>query len=149
MSMKSPCKFHAKSTGSYATLQTSLWRHPDAPQCLADYVEDVRTTEQHLPDATSITIQHGVGFQKLTLLGKSLQVVRMTWQHVRTLSSISEYSSVPFEHRNEDRLNSRPSRPDVDLIRIELRSFWKAIAEVRTLDNQSLNLNNFRFSVSL
>jgi hypothetical protein len=33
------------------------------------YVEYVRTTEQHHPDARSISIQQGVGFQKSTLLG--------------------------------------------------------------------------------
>jgi hypothetical protein len=32
---------------------------------------------------------------------------------------------------SEDCPNTRPSRPDVDLIRIELRYFWKAIAEDR------------------
>jgi len=74
-----------------------LCNRPDTPQCLPDYVEDVRTSEQHRPDAWSIIIQHRVGFQKLTLLGKSLQASRTTWQHVRTLCSISKYSSVLFE----------------------------------------------------
>jgi hypothetical protein len=30
---------------------------------------------------------------------------------------------------NEDRSGAQPSRPDVDLIRIKLRCFWKAIVE--------------------
>jgi len=51
-------------------------------------VEDVRTTEQHRLDARSISIQQGVVFQKLTLFGKSMQSVRTTQQHVRTMSSI-------------------------------------------------------------
>jgi len=68
MSMKIPWIFQAKSTSSCATVWTSLWRSPDAPQCLADYVEDVRTTEQHHLDARSIIIQHGIRFQKSTLL---------------------------------------------------------------------------------
>jgi hypothetical protein len=41
-------------------------------------VEDVRTTEQHHPDARAISIQQGVVFQKSTLFGKSLQSVRTT-----------------------------------------------------------------------
>jgi hypothetical protein len=51
-------------------------------------IEDVRTSEQHRADARSISIQQGVCFQKLTLFGKSLQSVRTTMQHVRTMSSI-------------------------------------------------------------
>jgi hypothetical protein len=35
----------------------------------ADNDEAVRMSEQHRPDARSISIQQGVGFQKLTLLG--------------------------------------------------------------------------------
>jgi hypothetical protein len=38
-------------------------------------IEDVRTSEQHRPDARSISIQQGVRFQKSTLFGKSLQAV--------------------------------------------------------------------------
>jgi hypothetical protein len=48
------------------------------------------------------------------------------WQHVRTMSSISEYSIVPFERGkdfNEDRTDARSSRPDVNLIKIELCCF--------------------------
>jgi hypothetical protein len=41
--------------------------------------------------------KHEDRFQKSKLIGKFLQAIRMTWQHVRTLSSILEYSSVPFE----------------------------------------------------
>jgi hypothetical protein len=63
-------------------------------------IEDVRTSKQHRPDARSISIQQGVYFQKSTLFGKSLQAVRTTWQHVRTMSSSSKYSRVPFECGN-------------------------------------------------
>jgi hypothetical protein len=38
-------------------------------------IEDVRTSEQHRPDARSISFQQGVCFQKLILFGKSLQAV--------------------------------------------------------------------------
>jgi hypothetical protein len=50
------------------------------------------------------------------------------------MSSISEYYRVPFERGkdfSEDRLDSRSSRPDVNLIKIELRCFWKDIVENR------------------
>jgi hypothetical protein len=95
-------------------------------------IEDVRTSEQHHPDSRLISIQQGVWFQKSTLFGKSLQDVRMTWQHVRTMSSSLEYSRVSFQHGkdfSEDRPDARSSYPDVSLIKIELRCFWKDIAE--------------------
>jgi hypothetical protein len=134
ISMKSPCKIQDKTTGSCATVRTSLWRHPDAPQCLTDNNEDIRTSQQHRPDARSISLQQGVEFQKSTLFGKSLQAVQTTWQHIRMMSNVSEYFRVPFEHGkdfSEDRLDARSSRPDVNMIMIELRCFWKDIAENR------------------
>jgi hypothetical protein len=126
MSMKSPCKIQDKTAASCATVQTSLRRLLDAPQCLTDNDKDVRTSEQHLPGARSISIQQGVGFQKSTLFGKSLQVVRMMWQYVRSMSSISEYFRVPFEHGKgfrEDCPDAWSCRSDVNLIKIELRCF--------------------------
>jgi hypothetical protein len=82
--------------------------------------------EQHRLDARSVSIQQGVGFQKSTQFGKSLQAVRTTWQYVQTMSSISEYSRVQFERRkdfNEDHPDARSSRSDMNLIKIELRYF--------------------------
>jgi hypothetical protein len=78
-----------------------LCNRPDAPQCPVDNDEDVRTLEQHRPDARSISIQQVVGFQKSTLFGKFLQAVRTTWQHVQTMSNFSEYARVPS---NEERI---------------------------------------------
>jgi hypothetical protein len=114
--------------------RTGLWKRLDAPQCPADNDEDARMSEQHRPDARSISIQQGVGFKKSTLFGKSLQAVRTTWQHVRAMSSILEYSRVSFERGkdfSEDRPEARSSRPDVTLIKIELRCFWKDITKNR------------------
>jgi hypothetical protein len=128
-------KIQDKTAGFCATVWTSLWRGPDTPQCLTDNDEDVRTSDEHCPDARSIMVQHGVWFQKLTLFWKSLQAVRTTWQHVWTMSSISEYFRVPFERGkdfSEDRPDARSSRLDVNLIKIELRCFWKDIAENRS-----------------
>jgi hypothetical protein len=50
------------------------------------------------------------------------------------MSSILEYSRVPFERGkdfSEDRPDARSSRSDVNLIKIELRCFWKDIQENR------------------
>jgi hypothetical protein len=47
------------------------------------------------------------------------------------MSSISEYARVLFESGkdfNEDRPDARSSRPDANLIKIELCCFWKDIA---------------------
>jgi hypothetical protein len=93
-------------------------------------IEDIRTSKQHRPDAKSISIQQGVGFQKSTLFGKSLQAVRRTWQairrtwqHVRMMSCISKYSRVHFERGkdfSEDCLDARSSHQDVSPIKIVL-----------------------------
>jgi hypothetical protein len=134
MSMTSPCQIQDKIDGSCATVWTGLWRHLDAPHCPGGNDEDVRTSEQHRPDARSISIQKWVGFQKSILFGKSLQAVRTTWQQVRRMSSISEYSRAPFEcgkDFSEDRSDARSSRPDVNLIKIELHYCWKDIAKNR------------------
>jgi hypothetical protein len=53
MSMKIPCKFQEKKIGSCTTVPMSLWRLPDAPKYLADWVEDVWTSEQHRSDDRS------------------------------------------------------------------------------------------------
>jgi hypothetical protein len=124
--MKIPCNFQARIAGSCATVQKGLLRRLDAPQCLTDNDEDIRTSERHRSDARSIIVQHGVGFQKSTLFEKSLQAIPTTWQHVRTMSSVSEYSRVPFKRGkdfSEDRPDALLSRPDMNLIKIELRCF--------------------------
>jgi hypothetical protein len=57
------------------------------------------------------------------------------------MPSILEYSRVLFERGKdfrEDCLDARSSRPDVNLIKIELRYFWKDIVENRP------NVANFR-----
>lgn len=135
MSMKSTCKFQAKSTGSCETVQTRLWRRPDAPQCLTNNNKDVYKSEQHYLDARSIIIQHEVGFQKSTLIGKSPQAVRTTWQHI---GSCPAFQNIPVFRSNatrsysEDHPDAWLSCSDVDLTKIELRYFWKDIAENRS-----------------
>jgi hypothetical protein len=67
---------------------------PDEPLTASERSAVSSRLRWRRPDASSIIVPYIIGFQKSTLLGKSLQVVR-------TLSSISEYSSVPFERRKE------------------------------------------------
>jgi hypothetical protein len=91
-----------------------------------NYVEDVRTTEQHSPDAGSIIIQHGIRFQKSTLLGslyKSSRRCGNTSRRYPAFQNILVFHSNAERSYSEDRQDARPSRLDVDLIRIELRYF--------------------------
>jgi hypothetical protein len=98
------------------------------------YVEDVRTTEQHRPDARSFSIQQGVAFQKSTLLGSLWKPSGRrgnTSGRYPTFHNIPVFSSYTTRSYREDCLDAQSSRPDVDLIKIELRCFWKDIAENR------------------
>jgi len=98
------------------------------------YVEDVRKIEQHCPDARSISIQQGVGFQKSTLLGSLCKPSR---RHGNMLGrcpafqNILVFSSNATRSYSEDRPDAWSSRPDVDLIKIKLQCFWKDILENR------------------
>jgi hypothetical protein len=76
--------------------------------CLTDNYEDVRMLEQHHLDARSIIVQHEDGFQNIPVF---------------RLNATKSYS--------EDCPDARSRRPNVDLIKIELRCFWKDIAENR------------------
>jgi len=137
------CKNQDKSAGSCET----VWMPHSVCQI---NVEDVQTLEQHRPNARSISIQQGVCFQKSTLFGKSLQSIRTTRQHVWKMFSICR----PFgplgntfdrgKDFSEDCPDARSSHPDANLIRIELRCFWRISQKsVRKLDRQSPNLRNF------
>jgi len=63
---------HEESLQNPSQNSRFLCNRPDAPQCLTDNDDDVQTSEQHCSDVRSIIVQHGVGFQKSTLFGKSL-----------------------------------------------------------------------------
>jgi hypothetical protein len=127
-------KSKTKTVGSCATIRTGLWRRLDAPQCPADNDEDVRTSEQHRPDARLISIQQGVGFQKSTLFGSLCKPFR--WCLV--FQNILEFRS------NAERILAKTVRRlgqaflDLNLIKIELSCFWKDIAE------NSPDVANFR-----
>jgi hypothetical protein len=91
------------------------------------YIEDVRKTEQYHPDPRSISIQQGVGFQKLTLLGSLCKPSG----HCSTFQNIPLFHSNATRSYSEDRPDARSSRSNIDLKRIELRCFLKDIAENR------------------
>jgi hypothetical protein len=98
------------------------------------YIEDVRTTEQHRPDATSISIQQGVGFQKSTLLGSLYKPFGRrgnTSERCSAFQNIPVFSSNSTRSYSEDHLDAQSSHLDVDLIKIELHCFWKDIEENR------------------
>jgi hypothetical protein len=78
--------------------------------------------------------KYGVGFQKSTLLGslyKPSERRGNTSGHCPAFQNISVFRSNVERSYSQDRPGTRPSRLDVDPIRIELRCFWKDIAEVR------------------
>jgi len=138
------CKNQDKSVSSCATIWTGLWRRPDALQCPTDKHwrrQDVRAT----PSGRTVN-----QYSTRSLLSEihtvwevsairpndvqSLQDVRTTRQHIQTISCNSDNSRIPFECGNdidEDRPDARSSRPDANLIKIELRGFWKGITENR------------------
>jgi hypothetical protein len=154
MSMKIPCNFQVRTAGSYATVQTVIWRRPDAPWCLEASAlkmsgrqsNTVQTLGQASPISTrSLFLEVDTVWEVSTICPddeatrpddvQSLQAVRTTRQHVRTISSNSNNSRFPFERWkdfNEDRPDARSRRLGANLIKIELRGFWKDIAENRS-----------------
>jgi hypothetical protein len=62
--MKSPCKIQDKNSRFLCNRPDGPLKASRRPQCPADNDEDVQTSEQHRPDARSISIQQGIGFQK-------------------------------------------------------------------------------------
>jgi hypothetical protein len=66
-------------------------------------VQDVRTSEQHrLDDRSSFSNFYTELDFSRHCLGKFLQDVWTTWQHVRTMSSIPKYSRFPLRARKRD-----------------------------------------------
>jgi hypothetical protein len=165
------CKNQDKSAGSCATVRTGLWKHPDAPQCLTD-------KHWRRPDVKATLSGHSVNqYSRRSLFlevdtvwevsairsddkatcsddVQSLQAVRTTQQFVRMMSSNSDNSRILFEREkdfSEDRLDTRSSRLDINLIKIELRCFWSIsqktvrawLTSVQTLDRQSSIFSSF------
>jgi hypothetical protein len=145
------CKNQDKSASSCATIRTGLWRSLDAPQCLTDKHwrrPDVRTTPSGLSvnqySTRSLFSEVDIVWEVSAIRPddvatrsddvQSLQAAQTTRKHVRTISSNSNNSRFLFERGkdfNEDRSDAWSRRPDANLIKIELRGFWKDITENR------------------
>jgi hypothetical protein len=161
MYMKIPYKFQDRKTGSCATVLTSLWRRLNPPQCLANWVEDVRTSEQHRPDARSSfsNFYTELDFRSRHCLGR---FCKSSGRHGNTSECCPAFQNIPVfrsnaeRSYNKDHSDARPSRLDVYLLRKDLgysgRRSQKTVrtrqSSVRTLDSQSPNLSRFRISVS-
>jgi hypothetical protein len=146
--MKISCKYQDRKTGCYATVWMSLWRLLDASQCLVDWVEDFRTSEQHRPDVRSSfsNFYTELDFRSRHCLGRFCKTSGRcpSFQNIPVFSSNAEMSY------SKDRPDARPSRPDVYLLRKDLcYSRRRSQKTVWTLNSQSQNLSRFRISVSL
>jgi hypothetical protein len=100
-------------------------------------VEDVRTLEQHLPDARSSfsNFYTELDFSSRHCLGSFYKTSGRrgnTSGRCPTFQNILVFLLNATRSYREDRPDAWSSRPDVDLIKIELLCFWKDIAENRS-----------------
>jgi hypothetical protein len=125
-------------------------------------VEDVRTSEQHRPDAWSSfsNFYTELDFSSRHCLGsfcKTSGRCGNTSGPCLAFQNILDFRSNVERCYSEDRLDTRPSRRDLYLLWKELRYSGRLsqkivrtrLTFVRTLDSQSSNLSKFRFFVSL
>jgi len=97
MSMKIPCSFQVRITGSCATFRTGLWRRPDVPQCLE--ASALKTFGRQGNTIQKLGQSSPIFTQSWILVDTYLGSFCKTWQHVRTLPSVPEYSRFPLRTR--------------------------------------------------
>jgi len=147
---------HAKSKSASRFLCNSPDRPLKASRCPIVFrslsVEDVQTIGQHRPDARSSFSNFYMELDfSWHLFGKFLQDVRTTWQHVRTLPSVPEYSGFPLRTPKglivkTVRTWSYFRKNCAILERRSQKTIWTRLSSVRTLHSQSPNLSRIRFS---
>jgi hypothetical protein len=121
-------------------------------------VEDVRTSGQHRSNArSSFNFYSELDFSR-HLCEKFLQDVRTTWQLVRTISSIPEYSTFPLRARKGVTVKTVQTlgqairtwscfgKNCAILERRSQKTVWMRLSYILTLHNQSPNLPRIRFS---
>jgi len=89
-------------------------------------IEDVRTSEQHCPDARSIKYSTRRWISEVDTVWEVSARLPDDVETVWKMSSISEYSRISFECEkdfSEDRPDARSSRLEVNPLKIELRCF--------------------------
>jgi len=129
VSRRCPWRFLAKSkTKQPIPVQPSrraFERGLDSPQCLADCVEDVRTSEQHRLDARSSfsNFYMELDFRSRHCLGSFYKMSGRrgnTFGRCPTFQNILDYRSNVEMSYSEDRLDAWPSRTNVYLLWKEL-----------------------------
>jgi hypothetical protein len=136
MSMKISCNYKDRKASSYATVWTSLWRHPDASQYLVDWVEDVRTSDQHRQGARS---RFSNFYTELDLRSRHcLERFCKTSGRRGNMSercpafqNISVFCSNAEKSYSEDLPDAQPSRFRRIPVKERFTLFWKAVAEDR------------------
>jgi hypothetical protein len=160
--MKIPFSFQVKIAGSYATIRTGLWRCPDAPQCLEASVLKIFKRQSNtfwmLGQASPISTRSWISVDTVWEVSAwrldDVATCTDTVQHFRIFRT--SFLSTERSY-NEDRSDTRLSRPDVDLLWKELHYSGRRsqkivrtrLTSIWTLNSQSLNLSKFRIFVSL
>jgi hypothetical protein len=126
MSMKIPCNFQVRTTGSCATVRTRIWRRSDTSQCPADELKTSGRESNTVQTLGQSLFNTELDFKSRHYLES---LCKPSGRHGNTSRRCLTFQNIPGFRFNaemsysEDHPNALSSRPDVDLIRIELRCF--------------------------